>query len=121
MRIKLEEIWHDEEIVAKENGEQFILPADILKVIVRDSKELGFLNVPSRFYFEMTGIYTECKFYSFEVTQAKGAYRFKIVKQLLNYFKSLGFEESDSYYNKVLFPKSQLENLVTLYKIKNLL
>lgn len=121
MRIKLDDIWDDEEIVAKQNGEQFILPIDILKAVLKDSRELGFLTVTSRFYIKMNGIYTECKFYSFEVTQAKGTNRFKIVKQLLNYFKALGFEESDRYYNEVLFPKSELENLVVLYKIKNLL
>lgn len=122
MRIKLDEIWGDEEISAKFNGEQFVLPKEILKAIVKDSMQLGFLDKTMRFYFKMNTISSyECKFYTFEVTQAKGNNRFKIVKGLLSYFKSLGFTESDSYYNEVLFPKSELENLVVMYKMRNVI
>lgn len=122
MRIKLDEIWGDEEISAKINGEQFVLPKDILKAIVRDSMQLGFLDKTMRFRFEMFTISSDsCKFYRFGVTQAKGNNRFKIVKKLLSYFNSLGFTESDSYYNEVLFPKSELENLVVMYKMRNVI
>lgn len=122
MRIKLDEIWGDEEISAKINGEQFVLPKDILKAIVKDSMQLGFLDKTMRFCFKMNTISScEYKFYTFEVTQAKGNNRFKIVKKLLSYFKSLGFTESDSYYNEVLFPKSELENLVVMYKMRNVI
>lgn len=122
MRIKLNEIWGDEEISAKVNGEQFVLPKDILKAIVKDSMQLGFLDKTMRFRFEMFTISSDSyKFYRFGVTQAKGNNRFKIVKKLLSYFKSLGFIESDSYYNEVLFPKSELENLVVMYKMRNVI
>lgn len=122
MRIKLDEIWSDEEISAKMNGEQFVLPVDILKAIFKDCMQLGFLDRTLRFRFEMYTVSPDgYKFYRFGVTQAKGSNRFKIVKKLLSYFKSLGFTESDSYYNEVLFPKSELENLVVMYKMKNLL
>ena len=122
MRIKLNEIWGDEEISAKINGEQFVLPTDILKAIVKDSMQLGFLDKTMRFCFEMHTVSSyDYKFYNFEVTQAKGNNRFKIVKKLLSYFKSLGFVESDSYYNEVLFPKSELENLVVMYKMRNVI
>lgn len=84
--------------------------------------QLGFLDKTMRFRFEMHTVSSyDYKFYNFEVTQAKGNNRFKIVKKLLSYFKSLWFTESDSYYNEVLFPKSELENLVVMYKMRNVI
>ena len=102
-----------------EDGEQVVLKEDILKALVRDARSCGFLKllIPFRINIFMWGD----NLYGFEITQARGSTRFNIARDLLQYFKTLGFDGCNTYHNVVSFPQSELENLVVMYKMKNLL
>lgn len=102
-----------------EDGDQIVTEEDILKALTRDAMNLGFLKRFTPFHIQMF-IWGD-NLYGFEIKQAKGSIRFTIAKDLLSYFNTLGFNGCKIYHNVVSFPKSELENLVMMYKMKNLL